>query len=315
MRKITRKLLVSIFAITLSMFALGTATFAWFTLTDTATVSQFSANITSSDGIEVSLGTDNSAFYTSVPLSAVINYLNGAGYGDSFKMNHITSTDGKVFQDMRGEAKNNPTADGYIEIPMRIRSLSSNVPIYLSKNSGLSSDAKTWISDADFTNSKGKEVSAGQSLNYFIANAARFSVSSLAGENETVKLVYELPENAYGSETNVEYGNKVLNQTPQLNGAVHYYNQKNGLNSDITNNHENYTGLKYYEAEVAKSITTFVNQDPILVLSDVAEEDGYYYGIIYVRIWVEGWDPDCFDALLNSTLKIDLQFTTKKPTA
>ncbi len=311
MRKITRKLLVSIFAITLSMFALGTATFAWFTLTDTATVSQFSANITSSDGIEVSLGTDNSAFYTSVPLSAVINYLNGAGYGDSFKMNHITSTDGKVFQDMRGEAKNNPTADGYIEIPMRIRSLSSNVPIYLSKNSGLSSDAKTWISDADFTNSKGKEVSAGQSLNYFIANAARFSVSSLAGENETVKLVYELPENAYGSESNEEYGNKVLNQTPQLNGAVHYYNQKRGY---ISYPAESYNGLVYTGKTLPATTTTFVGQPAIVTLGGTPV-NGYYYTTIIVRVWIEGWDPDCFDALYGSTIKIDLQFTTVQPTA
>lgn len=312
MNKISRKLLVSILSLTFALLTLGTATFAWFTISDTVTVSPFEARIMTADGIEVSLGDSNPNFFVNVPTEVVNAYLQAGGFLGNFRLKHLTSKDGTTIKDFSGDTKSNPASDGYIHLQLRFRSQSPSVPIYVGTGSGLSSNPVAWTADASFTNAKGVPISASTgSKNYFIANAARLSINS--STNDT--LVYELPNEAYGTGTDVQYGNTVLNDNPILNGGVHYYNQKNGLNSDTTNNHENYTGLKYYEAEVAKSITTFVNQDPILVLSDVAEEDGYYYGIIDVRIWVEGWDPDCFDALLNSTLKIDLQFTTKQPTA
>ena len=321
MNKMSRKLMVSILTLTFALLTLGTATFAWFTLTDTATISQFDATVMAGEGIEVSLGEDNPNFFTAVPSEVINAFLQGAGFAGNFRMKHITSNDGKNFKDLEGDPKTNPKQDGYIEFTLRFRSQQSGINIYLAPGSGLSGAAVNWTADTTFKNGQDEEVKPEDgSKPYYIANAARFSVSSLAGENETVKLVYELPENAYGSETNVEYGNKVLNQTPQLNGAVHYYNQKNGLNSDLTDDDEdgefdNYNGLSFLSAETAPSVTTFFDQDPILKLSTTAQSDGYYYGTVVVRIWIEGWDADCFDALYGASLKIDLQFTATQPTA
>ena len=63
----SRKLMVSILTLTFALLTLGTATFAWFTLTDTATISQFDATVMAGEGIEVSLGEDNPNFFTAVP--------------------------------------------------------------------------------------------------------------------------------------------------------------------------------------------------------------------------------------------------------
>jgi hypothetical protein len=111
--------------------------------------------------------------------------------------------------------------------------------------------------------------------------------------------------------TDADYGNTVLGTKPILDGSVHYYNQKRGLSSDPLN----YTGINYKDAETAPSVTTFFDQEPILELSTTAQPDGYYYGTVVVRIWIEGWDADCFDALYGASLKIDLQFTATQPTA
>ncbi|MGI6728743.1 MAG: hypothetical protein ACOX5P_00545 [Bacilli bacterium] len=308
MNKISRKLLVSILSLTFALLTLGTATFAWFTISDTVTVSPFEARIMTADGIEVSLGDSNPNFFVNVPTEVVNAYLQAGGFLGNFRLKHLTSEDGTTINDFDGVTKLNPASDGYIYMQLRFRSQKPSVKIYVGTGSKLSSDPVAWTADASFTNAKGIEISAASgSKNYYIANAARLSINS--STNDT--LVYELPNEAYGTGTDVQYGNTVLNDNPILNGGVHYYNQKNGLVSTESG----YTGLPYQDAITAASVQTFINQGPILTLSSTAETDGYYYGIIEVRIWVEGWDPDCFDALLNSTLKIDLQFTTKQPTA
>jgi len=308
MRKLSRKLLVSILSLTFSVFVFGTATFAWFTLSDTATVSQFYANVTSSDGIEVSLGDSNPDFYTNVPASVVTSFLNGAGFGSDFRMNHITSLDGKTFKDMDGVIKSEADEDGYIEFKLRFRSLTEGVDVYVANGSGLSSDVKTWKSDTNFINSKGTEIAVGEEQDYYIANATRFSISTVVAGNEIVKIIYELPENAYGTNSDVEYGNKVLGDTPQLEGAVHYYNQKNGL---ISIPGEEYNGLNFSAATLPDSNTSFTELSPIVTLTNKIGD--YYYGVVTVRVWIEGWDPDCFDSLFGSNLKIDLKFTRIQP--
>lgn len=307
MNKMSRKLMVSILTLTFALLTLGTATFAWFTLTDTATISQFDATVMAGEGIEVSLGEDNPNFFTAVPSEVINAFLQGAEFAGDFRMKHITSADGINFKDLNGDPKTNPKQDGYIEFTLRFRSQQSGINIYLAPGSGLSGAAVDWIADTTFNNGQGTEVKPEDgSKPYYIANAARFSTTSTLRT-----LVYELPDEAYGATTNADYGNTVLGTKPILNGSVHYYNQKRGLSSDPLN----YTGINYEDAETVTTITTFFDQLPILELSTTAQPDGYYYGTVVVRIWIEGWDADCFDALYGASLKIDLQFTATQPTA
>lgn len=314
MNKMSRKLMVSVLTLSLALLTLGTATFAWFTLTDTATISQFDATVMAGEGIEVSLGEDNPNFFTAVPSEVINAFLQGAGFAGDFRMKHITSADGINFKDLNGDPKTNPKQDGYIEFTLRFRSQQSGINIYLAPGSGLSGAAVDWIADTTFNNGQGTEVKPQDgSKPYYIANAARFSFSTVEGGTEKVKIVYELPENAYGATTNAQYGNKVLNQATQLEGAVHYFNQKNGWIS-YPEEGQIYNGLVYTGKTLPASTTTFVGQSPIVTLGTTPDE-GYYYGVVTLRVWIEGWDPDCFDALYGSNLKIDLKFTTVQPTA
>jgi len=322
MRKLTTKLLFAIISVAFALVALGTTTFAWFTLTNEATISKFKAQITAGEGIEISI--DGTNYYTTIPTNIIQAEINKL----KVTLKDITSPDGVNLYPLGNQEEDkkipfypNPDADQtnqFIQFDLWVRSTTpTNVFI---DTIDLSATPIDWLADTTFTNAKGNTVypyvdiaaavAAGVTIinpdeslfgqqTYDASDALRMSFA-LDGAT-TANFVYEKPEST---------SNTVLNQTPQLNGAVHYYNQKNGLNSDTTNNHENYTGLKYYEAVVAESITTFVNQDPILVLSDVAEEDGYYYGKIDVRIWVEGWDPDTFNAILNAEIFARIVFTS-----
>ena len=56
MTKLTRKLLLSVLTVVLTVVALGTTTFAWFTLTNTAQIQSFDAEIIADSGIEIAIG-------------------------------------------------------------------------------------------------------------------------------------------------------------------------------------------------------------------------------------------------------------------
>ena len=55
MKNITKKLLVSILAVAFAVIALGTSTYAWFTLGGTVSTGQFSSKMVASEGIEISI--------------------------------------------------------------------------------------------------------------------------------------------------------------------------------------------------------------------------------------------------------------------
>ena len=91
MRKLTTKLLFAIISVAFALVALGTTTFAWFTLSDTATVSTFDAQITAGEGIEISL--DDINYYTTIPANVIQDKINAL----NVELKDVTSINGKQF--------------------------------------------------------------------------------------------------------------------------------------------------------------------------------------------------------------------------
>lgn len=59
--------------------------------------------------------------------------------------------------------------------------------------------------------------------------------------------------------------------------------------------------MNYYNADADNFIIT----DKLLTL----EEDGdKFVGSLTIRIWIEGFDGDCFDAVFEDIIKVGLQF-------
>ena len=55
MKKLSRKLLISIFTLVITVLAVGASTFAWFALSTTSQVSNIGGKVTGGEGIEVRL--------------------------------------------------------------------------------------------------------------------------------------------------------------------------------------------------------------------------------------------------------------------
>ncbi|MGI6676431.1 MAG: hypothetical protein ACOX5N_02970 [Bacilli bacterium] len=52
------------------------------------------------------------------------------------------------------------------------------------------------------------------------------------------------------------------------------------------------------------------NKAAIVKLTTVDDDEDarYYYGVVKVQMWIEGWDPDCYNAIMAGTLKVKLSF-------
>lgn len=290
MGRLTRKFFSGLLSVIFSFVAFGTVTFAWFTLTNVTTIYPFEVDISTIDGIEIALGdeTYSDEWFTDIPISSVLEYLEDLGYDSLFRLKHVTSPDGVTFKNLENKIFSDGVTGGYLEFKLRFRSLVGGQSIYITPNTDFSSNTIIWSSDATFHNSKGLLINAGDKVNYYVANAMRMSFVS----SENV-IVYERPE----SNENTAQGS-----TPQVQGAVEYYNAKHGLNP-----------ISIDGVVLADTITSFVGAPAIVTLPAENPIDRYYQASITIRIWIEGWDSDCIDALLRKNITIALQFSNIKP--
>src|SRR5690606_10319129 len=52
----------------------------------------------------------------------------------------------------------------------------------------------------------------------------------------------------------------------------------------------------------------------LAVLSHKAKvNEEYFYGYLTIYLWIEGWDPDAFDAILQGKISVNLQFALAEP--
>jgi hypothetical protein len=87
-----KKLLLSVIAVIVTVAALGTSTFAWFTLSNRASVGQFNAQVSSGEGIEVSLNQTN--WYTDIPTTVIEDFISTTDFN---KFTDVTTLDGSTF--------------------------------------------------------------------------------------------------------------------------------------------------------------------------------------------------------------------------
>ena len=312
MNKITKKMFTAILSVTFSLVALGTVTFAWFTLTNVTTIDYFDVGVSTDTGIEVALGNKNE-WFSDVPKGEINAYLSEILFNQGFKgLKNVTSKDGKTFYNREDASYANELDainGGFVEFDLRFRSLVSDQEIFLSPETTMTGNRIEWVSDARFTNGRGEQIIVGQTVPYYVANAARLSVDDGEGEGEI--FVYELPDGTLGDEIDLwEFGNTAhssFEDKPISDGAVNYYNRKHSLNPISTNG-----------VTLAPAKTSFLGADPVAVIKEGNPVNGYFETSVTVRIWIEGWDADAIDALLTSNslvkyISVKLQFTTTKP--
>lgn len=342
MRKLTTKLLFAIISAAFALVALGTTTFAWFTLTNEAEISQFDAQITAGEGLEISL--DGTNFYTTIPANVIQAKIKSL----KVTLKDITSPNGIDMYPLGPqnpdtkidyiEAPQGNESNPYIEFDLWVRSPVEGTVVKLSSVSFSSNTGDdTWTPDTIFVNAKGKLVvpyidaaalkaaapalkAAGIIKNYTLQDETLVSVTYGEGEDEDIftvedKVVFG-PQAYYAHDalrlsisdgsTTVVYQNAetttntLLEEEPIPNGMVDYYKNKNGIDLIATYTSDENT----ITLPTTTEVTT--NNKPLLTtLGDATVPTE-----LTVRIWIEGWDPDTFNAILTQKIYVSLLLTS-----
>lgn len=350
MSKLSKKLILSVLTLVLTVVALGATTFAWFTLGNEATVGQISGQITSGDGLEVRIAqgqtgevlnadstgyefkpiTGYDTWYTSLPSSVLQEFL-GKKYNPAaskLDLKGVTSVDGVAIKKLDGTT--DAEYGSFIEFDLEIRS-QFETNVFLS-DVNLTGEVVQWASDAKFKLSATENIIAYDNVadldntnSVWVdpSTAARVSVQGSS------TIVYQKPPIAEDLTVGSEVARNTITDNdnkPSIYGAHDYYFVKNGSSlvtplAKAFKVVENSGTPELAEADsyalvLPKTVTGFGAVDSMDDADAILElqngNDGYYYGTVTVRIWIEGWDNEAYNSIFNLELFVGLSFAKKE---
>jgi len=307
MNKITRKLVLSVLSVVLTVVALGTTTFAWFTITNTATVQPFQAEVIADSGIQIAIGNGDPLtleWKTTLTTQDIINYMTLTYGADGFRFNHVTSPDGTNFYTLGTVGIGAGTTEGYLVLPLHFRSDSTS-KINWNYVSLTGTDA-SFTTRVAFTDSKGNARTANSSLIVNPADAMRLSITGNVASAPTT-LVYENPSSSTNTVLGLLEEEDLRGVTENVLGVPTYIGVDGAQNYFYRSNAILPGGID--SVSTAPTITTVSNN---LILDMAAGQelvaDAEYYGQVTVRIWFEGWDAEGYNALLGRTILASFRF-------
>lgn len=286
MKKLTRKITLSLVAILFAVIALGTTTYAWFTLGTTASVGTVEGKVTSGEGIEISL--DGETWVNTLTEKMLSDYVTAKA--STLNLTDVTKS-GTTFM------KNNGKADGetaiantdYLVLPIQVRAIGDAVKHKLYVNSVNIKDNKTtetaitWTADVAF-NTKGDAVTVGKEIKLYASDAARVTF-----EYDTNKATF------YTTHNDTTYTDE--DTTTVADGFAKNYATAKGYDTLPTFVPDETTLVKAAGDKTAETlIVDALTEAPIT---------------INVYVWLNGYDAHCINAILGHTIYVDFSFVAK----
>ena len=353
MRKLTTKLLFAIISAAFALVALGTTTFAWFTLTNEATISQFNAEITAGEGIEISL--DGTNFYTTIPatvIQAKINSMNielkDVTSSNGIEMTKIDGTSVPFLSTLGANDKN-----AFIQFDLWVRSPKADTEVQLKSvtfdtkinDSDDLIEPTPWNTDVIFVNAKEQLLVPYENAAALIAaiNSGLHPNLALSGSGDQAKVTYKLYEDTYEYtlDTNVLYKGQAIyyaenalrlsisevtisGETESESKLVVFEKPASVTIGGVTDNTNTVLGsekkpygmVDYYDNKNGTTLyTTYSQFKPVATVTDLSTpktlvtlENANNATQLRIRIWIEGWDPDTFNAILKQVILAQIVF-------
>ncbi|WP_264229453.1 hypothetical protein [Acholeplasma laidlawii] len=309
MSTLSKKLFISVLTLILTVGAFTATTFAWFTLGNKASVGTFDAKVQSGGGLEVSYGGSGEWFNT-ITSERMNDYLSN-DLAVSTLLSAVSSQDGKAFTSLNanGSAQDSTTS-GYIEFTLKFRSLDPAKVVW--QTATLGGAAVTFPSDIAFRLQNHSATTLNQSITAYASNAARISVTPITRAVTATPVIGNATvfEKAAGTDNNIATGALgVL----QADGAHDYYARKGNPLLGFSHTNQG-TGsplpIDFNGVVVAPTLSTLPLTELMTLVKTEAQNptDDYHYGEFVVRIWLEGWDADTYNAIFDAPLTVALSF-------
>ena len=307
MKKAGKKLIISVFVLVVALSLAVTSTFAWFTMSTTPKVESFNVNVTTANGLMVSLNGDAGSYRSKIT-STEIQALLTTNY-PSFELDACTSENGKSFFEMDGTTDASSKMISfdlyfYSNVAQTIKLKSDGVnTVKSAKNGSTTTDyAKAYAEIAAGTYGDDQVLIAeGADLVALAANAARIS---FVDEADTAVIWYPNPDKGFNKDVDFYSVGTVEAPYVSKNLALDYYNQITNVGTLTAPPY--YTAKAFSESYVDDAADNYIITDDLITLA--YDENGGYYGTLKVNIWLEGYDGDCFDSIFDDILTIALQF-------
>lgn len=299
---------------------LGTVTYAWITMTNKNFLDGLVVNISAGDKLEVSL--DGITYYSTLPSDLFTDAL------AEIQMEDITSFDGETFRASRSGAAGAaiPNID-YASLTLWFRTDGAERNVYLVENVSdlvqydigmdgtyVVSMGMNWRSDETFVNGPNEIddiVHVGDHNTYYASDAVRISF-----------LEEQIPENLLDTRNADDLVQIIVDPSGDpLRGYGVPYGALSYANKKVV--HPIQTPIE--KPNVVNELTEFFPHNPYVAMNENSKimeliEDGehtdltktYYVGKVTLNIWLEGWDADCFDAILRDEIKVQLKFRAGK---
>ena len=309
-KSLTRKLTIAVIALVFAVVSLSTSTYAWFTMSNEATIEAFETDVKAGEGIEIAITTGNvvgdAQWYTgNVPTDAIQAVVNP---NKTLKFDALSPTSfsysGISFEDIDQQpvVVSDDVPQGWVQFYVHIKAADTGI-IYIDEMN-FSSVSKSWTVDAPFTvaANNGVDLAVNSTIEYKVENAARVSIC----KSDNSYLVFEKDAENYvpavtGDNPKAAQAGNTEGFGSNTKGALQYYNEKNTaeyVTKATVYNHTQLSSLTDTADSVVRTELSAVTKDvPVTFL---------------VTAWIEGWDAECLNAIFAQTLSVNMMFSFKK---
>lgn len=304
MTKLRKKLLLSVLTLALTFIALGSTTFAWFTLGNTATANAFTGTVQAGQGIDIAFEDSSLTEWSKYNWTSSVDLQ--TKILSAFRFKDLTSSDGVTFKSLSngvdsGSAEVNKD---YVEINLVVRSLGKLTDLNLKNVAGVSSTSFNWNVDANVKESTGEGYEfqvGGTSPSWNALNAMRVSFTTVDNTTKTATKVisFELTDTTHAV------------ADASATGLAFRYADAKGFKVTANASAKFPALAKTIEAlevngSYADDLNIKLNDGVVEYASynDAADNGGntYYIYKVTVRVWMEGWDGDCINAILGKSI-------------
>ena len=348
MKKIHRKIFLLALSIVFLLLTTATFTFSWLSINTSAYVTNLELEVSQGDGILASI--DGQNFYSEIDSSqikqaVVMKYL-GYSYEDgvlvdensnkvdlldseietyfnNLKFDTVTTMDGKKFYGYNSSSTD-VTDGSYIMFDLWFKGEQDDTSIYFNYSKvNYDSDGEL-IKNTSISGTSVTTTSDSTKASYLAAN-----LTTLDSEGNALVV----KSGSEGLEINSK---NAMRFSTNVNDEIKIYEPNIGLGSyatdlDSSNYQDMYLESSYYDSNKNAAFTYINNLKPssqleALSYSDIpyTYKDFYTYEADHIvtidsmndaqkvtfTFWLEGWDADCFDAIVGQSTTISLAFTT-----
>src|SRR5690554_6668664 len=309
MSKLSRKAILAVLSLVLTFVALGATTFAWFSLGTTAVVNPFDLEVRGSEGLEIQFGGydkngtitgADTQWFSTLNSGRMNAWLTGPdGIFEDGKLEAVTSDNGTTFSKLE-----DVTSDGtvtttgavantdYVEFILNFRTKTPNAHLDIT-DVVFDSTAHSWEADVNYKNEHEHNVDVDTEAtveNLYVHYAARMSVTGAA-----TTTTFQAPNPESG--TNIGFD---LDK-----GAHNYVAVKHGLPTLV--------GPDTTHTDYVDGANDSGTKEDIVAFS-TDDTGGYYTASVTIRVWIEGWDGNAYDALFDKNFSLAFKFELKTTT-